>query len=350
MMFSLYTLYYFIYLFICFFGPHPWHIEVPRLGVKSELQLPAYATATATQDLSHVCDLHHSSRQRRILNPLSEARDQTRNLMVPRWIPFRCATTRTPYTLYFLQHGQAESFPNLQVLQFTQPLVSRSGNPRKPITNSITTPPLLQRPPITTLDPHHSPQRFHKTHRNSHCGTTGLVASLQPWDAGSIPGPAQWSKDLELLQLQRSWHLWLESDPWPGTPSAMEKAKREGHKTHPHILPSLTPHVPSLTPKIPIIPHKQPFMCSVDCPSFNSQTCITCPNRPPMTYNAVTLPIDPLSCITQTLSLSLQIPSPLPHRPVIARHRHHSLLTLQSSHDPSCRIHHLPHIPHHSPP
>ena len=116
--------------------------------------------------------------------------------------------------------------------------------------------------------------------------------------------------------------------PGLGTPSAMEKAKREGHKTHPHILPSLTPHVPSLTPKIPIIPHKQPFMCSVDCPSFNSQTCITCPNRPPMTYNAVTLPIDPLSCITQTLSLSLQIPSPLPHRPVIARHRHHSLLTL----------------------
>ena len=27
---------------------HLWHIEVPRLGVKSELQLLAYATATAT--------------------------------------------------------------------------------------------------------------------------------------------------------------------------------------------------------------------------------------------------------------------------------------------------------------
>ena len=40
----------FIYLFIIFFflGPHLWHMEVPRLGVKSELQLPAYATATAT--------------------------------------------------------------------------------------------------------------------------------------------------------------------------------------------------------------------------------------------------------------------------------------------------------------
>ena len=32
-----------------------------RLGVKCELQLPAYTTATATPDLSHICDLHHSS-------------------------------------------------------------------------------------------------------------------------------------------------------------------------------------------------------------------------------------------------------------------------------------------------
>ena len=36
--------------------------------------VPAYATTTATQDLSHVCDLHHSSRQHQILNPLSKAR------------------------------------------------------------------------------------------------------------------------------------------------------------------------------------------------------------------------------------------------------------------------------------
>ena len=31
-------------------------MEVPRLGVESELQLPAYTTATATQDLSRACD------------------------------------------------------------------------------------------------------------------------------------------------------------------------------------------------------------------------------------------------------------------------------------------------------
>ena len=52
------------YLFIYLFGPHRWHMKGPRLGVESELQLPAYATATAMLDLSQVGDLHHSSQQR----------------------------------------------------------------------------------------------------------------------------------------------------------------------------------------------------------------------------------------------------------------------------------------------
>ena len=56
-------------------------MEVPRLGVESELQLLAYATATATQDLKCGYDLHHSSWQHWILNPLSRARDQTQVLM-----------------------------------------------------------------------------------------------------------------------------------------------------------------------------------------------------------------------------------------------------------------------------
>lgn len=37
----------------------------------------AYTTATAMPDLSHVCNLHYSSWQCQILNPLSEAKDQT---------------------------------------------------------------------------------------------------------------------------------------------------------------------------------------------------------------------------------------------------------------------------------
>ena len=49
-------------------------MDVPRLRVKSELQLLAYLTATATPDLRCVCELHHSSPPRWILNPLNEAR------------------------------------------------------------------------------------------------------------------------------------------------------------------------------------------------------------------------------------------------------------------------------------
>ena len=64
-----------------FFGLPPLHMGGPRLGVKLELQLPAYTTAAATQDLSSVCNLHHSSWQRQILNPLCEARDRNRILM-----------------------------------------------------------------------------------------------------------------------------------------------------------------------------------------------------------------------------------------------------------------------------
>ena len=44
-------------------------------GRESELQLPACTIATATWDPSLVCNLHHSSRQCWILNPLSRARD-----------------------------------------------------------------------------------------------------------------------------------------------------------------------------------------------------------------------------------------------------------------------------------
>ena len=61
--------------FLCFLGPHLWHMEVPRLGVQLELQLLTYTTATATSDPSCVCDLYHSSQQCQILDPLSEARD-----------------------------------------------------------------------------------------------------------------------------------------------------------------------------------------------------------------------------------------------------------------------------------
>ena len=66
-----------------FLGPKPQRMEVPRLWVKLELQLPAYttATATATWDLSHICNLNRRSQQRQIFNQLNEARVWTRILI-----------------------------------------------------------------------------------------------------------------------------------------------------------------------------------------------------------------------------------------------------------------------------
>ena len=56
------------FFFFFFLGPHQQHMETPRLGVESELQLPTYATAAATPNSSCICDLHHSLQRRRILN------------------------------------------------------------------------------------------------------------------------------------------------------------------------------------------------------------------------------------------------------------------------------------------
>ena len=70
-------------LFVCFLGLNPKHMEVPKLGVESELQLPAYTRATVAPDSSRVWDLHHSSQQCWILNPLREARDGTQVLVDP---------------------------------------------------------------------------------------------------------------------------------------------------------------------------------------------------------------------------------------------------------------------------
>ena len=62
-------------VFVCLLSFCLFRAEVPRLGVQLELELPAYATATAMRDPSHIHNLHHSSWQCKILNPLSEARD-----------------------------------------------------------------------------------------------------------------------------------------------------------------------------------------------------------------------------------------------------------------------------------
>ena len=91
---SLEVLFYFCFFFF-FPGIHLRYMEVPRLGVDSKLQLWVYATVTAT-DLSRVCDLHHNSWQRRILDPLSETRDWILILMDTSPAYYCWATMGTP--------------------------------------------------------------------------------------------------------------------------------------------------------------------------------------------------------------------------------------------------------------
>ena len=63
-----------LFYFIVFLGPHLQHMEVSRLGVDLELQLPAFTTATAKPDPNHACDSYRISRQCQIPNPQSRAK------------------------------------------------------------------------------------------------------------------------------------------------------------------------------------------------------------------------------------------------------------------------------------
>ena len=99
-----YTVDFFFFFLFFLFRASLQHIEVPGLGVKSELQLLAYSTATATQDLSRICNLHHSSRQCWILNPMSEVRDRTHIVMDPSWIHNHWAMTELLYHRFFYKN------------------------------------------------------------------------------------------------------------------------------------------------------------------------------------------------------------------------------------------------------
>ena len=70
------------------------HMGDLGLAIKLELQLPAYATTTATQDLSYVCNLCFSLQQRWVLNTLRKAQDWT------------CILTDTSWMLNSLSHSR----------------------------------------------------------------------------------------------------------------------------------------------------------------------------------------------------------------------------------------------------
>ena len=86
--FFLFLFSFFFFFFFVFFWALLLHLYFPRLGVKSQLHLLAYTTATATPELSCICDLHHSSRQLWILNPVSKARNRTHILKVTSWVHY----------------------------------------------------------------------------------------------------------------------------------------------------------------------------------------------------------------------------------------------------------------------
>ena len=81
--------------FFCFLGCTLGIWKFPSQGLK-QLQLLVYTTVTATRDPSRIYDLHHSSQQCHIPNPLSEVRGWTRTLKDTSQICFCCATTGTP--------------------------------------------------------------------------------------------------------------------------------------------------------------------------------------------------------------------------------------------------------------
>ena len=70
----------FFFLFSFFFlGLHLWHMEVPR--ARGQIRVAAAGPRHSHRNAGSECVYNHSSQQFWIFNPLSEARDQTPNLM-----------------------------------------------------------------------------------------------------------------------------------------------------------------------------------------------------------------------------------------------------------------------------
>ena len=82
-------MYFYLFIYFCVLGPHVQYMEVPRLGVESELQPQQRGIRAA----SGTYTTGHGSQ---ILNPLSEARDRTCVLMDASWF----IITKPPWELH----------------------------------------------------------------------------------------------------------------------------------------------------------------------------------------------------------------------------------------------------------
>ena len=73
------------FIFFYFLELQVWPMEVPGIGIELDLQLLAYAAATAMRGPSRTCNLHQSSQQLWILNSLNETSSQTHIPMDTSW-------------------------------------------------------------------------------------------------------------------------------------------------------------------------------------------------------------------------------------------------------------------------
>ena len=99
------------FFFLPFLGPQQWHVEVPKLGVQirttdaDPCHSHSHGNAGSKSRLWPI----HSSWQHLILDPLSEARDQTCILMDTSLVSFHCTTTGTPLLWILMIHHRMRS-------------------------------------------------------------------------------------------------------------------------------------------------------------------------------------------------------------------------------------------------
>ena len=89
------------FLFFCLFGATSTAHGGSQARDPIRAVVMAYATAIEMQDPSHICNLHHSSQKRWLLNPLIEVGDRTCVLMDAIQTCFPWAGTGTPPHTFF---------------------------------------------------------------------------------------------------------------------------------------------------------------------------------------------------------------------------------------------------------
>ena len=109
-----FILFYFYFIFLLFrAAPAAYGGSQARNRIGATAAGLRHSHSNAISEL--VCSLHHGSRQHWNLNPLSEARDPTQNLMVPSWIHHHCAMMGTPFETGFLEGKFSKPFKTMQL-------------------------------------------------------------------------------------------------------------------------------------------------------------------------------------------------------------------------------------------